>query len=160
MKLVPSLLAGALLVGLTGSAFAGEASSTIPVTATVIPACAITAANMQFAAVGNISPESGFAGETTQAVLALTCNDTSLSATVELDKQPMLNSTDGVTAISYNLFQDAALSLPWGTTADNTAMTLVSAYGANPLTVYGQIPAQPNVVAGVYSAPITATVSF
>lgn len=160
MKLVPSLLAGALLLaGLTGSAIAGTATTTIPVTATVIPACAISAANMNFTAVGNISSSSGFTGSTSQTSLTVTCN-ASVSATIELDKQPMLNTTDNTSVITYNLFQDAAMTLPWGTATASQAKTLAAAYGSAKLTVYGQIPAQNNVVAGTYSAPITATVTF
>lgn len=145
---------------MTGSAFAGQSTATIPVTATVVPACSISAQNLQFADVGNISAESGFAGEQAQTTLSLTCNSSGMNATVELDKQPMLNVSDGTTALSYSLFQDAALSLPWGTVADSTAKILTASYGQQNLTVYGQIPAQTNVIAGAYSAPVNVTVTY
>jgi spore coat protein U-like protein len=149
-----------MLAGLTGAAVAGTSSATFPATATVVPACAVSAANLQFANVGNISSASGFAGSQAQTTISLACNDATLNATVELDKQPMVNATDGTTVLAYNLFQDASLTTPWGTTAQSEAKTLAATYGIQSLTVYGQIPAQPNVVAGAYAAPVNVTVSY
>jgi hypothetical protein len=74
MKLLPSLLAGALMLGLAGVAEAGTATTTFPVTATVVPACAVSAQNITFPSVGNISSASGFTGVQAQTTLNLECN--------------------------------------------------------------------------------------
>jgi spore coat protein U-like protein len=125
-----------------------------------VPACAVSAQNITFPSVGNISSASGFTGVQAQTTLNLECNQTGLSVTVELTTAPMLNATDGKTTIAYGLFQDAGLTTPWGTKALSQAKVIAAAYGQQNLTVYGQIPAQSNVVAGVYSAPVTVNVSY
>jgi len=161
MKLIPSLLAGALALGMTGAAVAGTATTSLPVTATITQACAITATNMQFADLTSLSADSGFTGATSQTNIALTCNDANMNAVIELDAQPMVNlASPADPAITYNLFQDAARTLPWGTEADGTAMTLASVYGKTDLNVFALIPIQDNVVAGAYSAPINVTVTY
>lgn len=161
MKLIPSLLAGALALGMTGVAVAGTATTTFPVTATVDSACSVVAQNLQFPNVGNISAESGFAGASAQTSIYLTCNDSNATpVTLELDAQPLTNVGDGTTVMAYGLFQDASLTTPWGTTAQGESQEVAGGLGQKVLTVYGQIPAQPNVIAGFYEATINITATY
>jgi len=66
--------------------------------------------------------------------------------------------TAGTSQLGYNLYTDATRTIVWG---DGISGSTVSATGtAVDLSIYGRIPAQQNVTAGVYSDTITITVSY
>ena len=67
--------------------------------------------------------------------------------------------------LDYNLYRDAARTLVWGQTAGTDAVTVtVSGIPNNSsrdasFTIYGRIPAQQNLPAGVYTDSVQITVS-
>lgn len=136
-----------------------QSTTFMQVTATITPACLVDATDMQFPNSGDLSPESGFTGATAQSMITLTCNDYR-DATVELTKSPMVRSNDPGTAITFDLYQDAALSLPWGTSSQALPVaTNTRSYGQQ-IPVYGLIPPQPTVPSGTYQAPVRVDVAF
>ncbi len=136
-----------------------QSTTTMQVTATITPACTVQATDMQFPSSGNLSPASGFTGAAAQSTITLTCNDYR-NATVELTKSPMVRAGAPSPAITYNFFQDAAHTLPWGTSSQALSIaTNTRSYGQQ-IPVYGLIPPQPTVPAGVYQAPVRVDVAF
>lgn len=68
----------------------------------------------------------------------------------------------GAHTLSYNLYTDPLRTIVWGDGSGGTT-SITGAFalpGAIDHTVYGRLPAQQNVGAGVYSDTITATIDF
>jgi len=63
--------------------------------------------------------------------------------------------------VRYELYRDANRSQVWGNTTGSMASGVVDAVGnmVN-LTVYGQVPAQPDVVPGTYTDTVTLTLIY
>jgi spore coat protein U-like protein len=124
--------------------------------------CEVTTTALSF---GNYDPIAAHAASalTGTGGLTVTCTD-SLPATVTLDQglYPAAGSTDAAPlrrmsdgaghSLSYQLYQDAALSTVWG----NTPETGMCASGS--LTVYGAIPAAQNAPVGSYADTVVVVV--
>ncbi len=68
----------------------------------------------------------------------------------------------GINTLTYNLYTTASLTTVWGNGIGSTG-DIVQTFKNKSTTmfnVYGQIPAQQNVMPGSYSDSITVTVSF
>lgn len=70
--------------------------------------------------------------------------------------------TTGIYTLNYNLYTDATRLIIWG---DGTPGTILVAGNAQNntnliLTVYGRIPANQNLFAGIYNDTITVTVTY
>jgi len=134
-----------------------QSTTTMQVTATITPACTVEAQDMQFPNSGDLSPESGFTGAAAQSWITLTCNDYR-DATMELTKGPMVRAGAPSPAITYDFFQDAAHTLPWGVSSQARPVATLNRFLQIP--VYGLIPPQPTVPSGVYQAPVRVDVAF
>lgn len=142
-------------------AYAGTATTTFQVTATVASNCGISATTLGF---GTYHTDVQLDGTSTVTV---TCTS-GLAYNVGLDKG--INGADvthramnsGVNTLSYSLFSDSSRTVNWGNTVGTDTVSGTGNGSAQPLTVYGRIPAvQPTYVpAGSYADTITATVSF
>lgn len=151
--------AAALLA--TGPAYAGTATTTFQVTATVASNCGISATNLGF---GTYHTDVQLDGTSTVTV---TCTS-GLAYNVGLDKG--LNGADvthramnsGTNLLNYALYSDSSRTLNWGNTVGTDTVAGTGNGTGQALTVYGRIPAvQPTYVpAGSYADTITATVSF
>ncbi len=76
---------------------------------------------------------------------------------------PNRNMANGAQLLSYNLYQDAALTIIWGTGNRGTALfgPIVAANNTPvTLTIYGAIPAGQDLTAGSYSDTIRATINY
>lgn len=144
-------------------AFAGTASGTFNVTATVLNNCSISTADLAF---GNYNATTATAS-TASTTLSVTCTS-SLPYTVALDG----GSTNAAVAgramgdgngnkLTYGLYTTNAYSTIWG---DGTGTTQTQAGTGNgsaqSLTVYGKIPAGQYVKSGSYTDRITVTVAY
>lgn len=150
---LPVALLGFLLP--STSAFAATATASMAVSATVQATCAVTATAMTFgtytAAVSN-----------TTSTVSVTCTNTT-PYTVALNAGSASGATvtnrsmtgPGSALLGYALYSDAARSVNFVTTASITGNG-----AAQPITVYGQIPAAEYVAPGAYTDTITATVSY
>ena len=141
-------------------AHAATATSTIAVTATVQATCLNTATALSF------GTYTGTQADAT-AVVTVTCTNstpytvglnagTAVAATVTTRK---MTGGAGV-FLAYGLFTDAARTLNWGSTVATDTVAGVGNGAAQPITVYGRVPAAQYVAPGVYSDTIIATVTY
>ena len=158
----------AMVLLTAGSAFAGTATSNMAVSATVSANCTITAGALAFGAydpiVANAStPLPG------SATLTVACTNGS-GTTITLDQglnpaggstnaAPLRQMASGGNFLSYSLFQDNGLTVPWGNTA-GTGAAYTGTGVSGSVTVYGQVAAGQNVPAGTYNDTVVATITF
>ena len=154
---------------LSSAVFAGTATTTFNVTATVIKNCTISAANINF---GNYDPL--VANATTPLDLSSTVTvacTKGTTATVGLD--PGLNSafatgtTRAMTSgggspsfLSYDIFKDAGHTTVWGNAGAGLVSYTAASKAPVALTDYGRILAGEDQPVGSYSDTVTATITF
>lgn len=142
--------------------FASAATTNFLVTATVLPACTVTALPLPF---GNYTSATDVFLTTT---ITVTCtNGTGYHIYLDggqagsVTARQMKGATVGnTTMLNYALYSDTARTVNWG----NTSSTSVSSTGtgiAQPFTVYGAIPAgQTTVKTDTYSDTINVTINI
>ncbi len=154
--------AAAILMGSAASQAATQ-TSTFNVTATVVSACALSAANLAF---GNYDPLSvvNTDGSTTITVTCslLTPYNLGISAGtygsgVSARQMQIAAGTD---TLDYSLFRNALRTLNWGITIGTDTLSAVGIGVAVPTTVYGRIPNSQNAPIGSYSDTVTVTVTY
>jgi spore coat protein U-like protein len=69
-------------------------------------------------------------------------------------------SGPGAALLAYSLFRDAGHTQNWGNTVGTNTQAGTGSGSAQPLTVYGQIPASQVAAPGSYTDTITATVTY
>ncbi|MFB9059440.1 MULTISPECIES: Csu type fimbrial protein [Sphingobium] len=142
---------------------AATTTTTFPVTASVLTACAVSANPLNF---GNYDPTSATPLDATTNLSVLCTVGTSF--TVGLNAGAASGATvtarrmvNGANILNYALYREAARTNIWGNTPGTdmppatTAPILPTA-----LTVYGRIPAGQNVPAGGYADTVTVTVNY
>jgi spore coat protein U-like protein len=151
--------------GLTALATAAPAAAatvttTIAVTATVQATCLVTATSLGFGTYTGVQVDA-------TSTVSVTCNNTTpynvgLNAGLATAATVSTRKMTGPTAalLSYSLYQDSARTLNWGTTVATDTLAGTGNGAAQPLTVYGRIPASQFVTPGAYTDTITATVTF
>lgn len=150
--------------GFASAAIAAVATTTIPVTATVIDSCTVDAAPLAF---GNYN---GISGGMLDAVATITPTCTSGTAyTVALDAGQgsaatqiarKLTGPDGA-ALNYGIFTDAARSTVWGDGTAGTGWKVGAGAGvAQPVMMYGRVPAAQAAMVGAYADTITVTLTY
>lgn len=145
------------------SARAATATTTFPVTATVLTACAVTADPLAF---GNYDPTSATPLEQS-ATLSVLCT-VGTSFTVGLNAGATSGATvstrqmsDGSNVLDYSLYSDSGHTTNWGNTpGSDTPAATVAPVLPTELTVYGRVPAEQNVPPGPYADTITVTVNY
>lgn len=153
--LVPFALA---LIAIAPAAFAGTATGTLNVTASVANNCTIANATLNFGAYDPV---------VTNAVSPL---DNSTTITVACTKGfiPTIalataarSITNGSDSLTYDLYKDVAGGVVWGDTG-GALFTPPSAPGRSgtAYTIFGRIAGGQNVSAGAYTGSIVATVNF
>jgi spore coat protein U-like protein len=152
---------GFLALGLAStSAFATVQTTTFIVSATVQGTCTISATALAFGAyTGAVLPGTSTVtvtctGGTTYNV-SLNAGLTGGSVTTRKMTGQYLAGTLG-----YALYRDAGHTLNWGLTIGTDTVAQAGTGVAQPITVYGQIPAGTAPAADAYSDTITATVTY
>ncbi|KAG8150333.1 spore coat protein [Burkholderia catarinensis] len=156
----------ALLAVAAATASAGQATSTMGVSATVNATCLIDSASaLTFPA---YTPGTG--DQSAQSAITVRCTNgtnfhiglnagTTSGATVATRIM-----TSGSNQLNYSLYQDSGRTVVWGNTppTDTVAGTGSGMAMANAITktVYGKVPDQPNAVPGSYADTVTVTVTF
>jgi len=148
------------LVGST-PAWAASESTTMPVTATVVSVCTISATPMAF---GSYSPLAGSATDAT-ATITITCTQGAVT-TVGLDNG--LNFGGGTrrmafltSFLNYQIYKDSARTALWGNSGSDLLDTgTAPSIAPRDFTAYGRIPSGQDVVIGAYVDTVTATVNF
>jgi spore coat protein U-like protein len=153
----------------TSPAFAGSATSSMGVSASVSNNCTISAAALSFGAydpgVANAStPLDASANLTVQCTLGS-------SASIELgqgsnadaassDAAPLRRLADGAGHfLSYALDQDGAHAVSWGNTS-GTGHAYSGVGTSEQVSVYGRIAPAQNVPAGSFTDSVVATINF
>jgi spore coat protein U-like protein len=170
LAIVAALAAGG--IGLGVSSFAGTDTDPLLVSASVTATCTITTAPVAF---GAYDPTAGAALDGTGTVTVLCTNGTPGYITLgqganaggaSTDAIPVRQMAGGAAAagrLGYFLYSETTRTTVWG----NTGATGLNHNGvgtSTPLTVFGQIPAGQNVIAGsggtAYADTVVATVTF
>jgi spore coat protein U-like protein len=157
-----ALVAAALLLSpLSRADAAGTATTTMGVSLTITAGCTVSAAPVAFASASVLSTVVAASGSVTP-----TCTNTT-PYTISLDQGAGSGASVAArkmtgpasATVTYSLYQDAAFSTVWG----NTAGAYVSGTGngsAQPLVVYGRVPAQSSPAPGAYADVVNVTVAF
>jgi len=170
-SMIKRLTFGLVAVGTFGclSAFAGTATSSMGVSATVSNNCSITAGALTFGAYDPVSANHATALNG-NATLTVTCTS-GATANITLDQgvnaasgstnaAPLRQMSDGNShMLGYSLFQDSAHTTAWGNTAGSGA-SYTGQGTSSSVTVYGQVTAGQNVPSASYSDTVVATVTF
>lgn len=157
-------LLGALGMAPVPTAFAASQATTMPINASVLPSCVISAGALNFGAYDPIganatTPLDGTATITVQCIRNTTYSVTlSQGANGTASARNMLDTGGSGTLLQYELYKDSSHSTVWNLT--NTVGGTASSRAPIPLTVYGRIPAAQDVIPATYSDTVAVTVNF
>ena len=164
-----SKLAVCLAVTLSGNAivstsFAATATTTIPITAIVIDSCVVVASPLTF---GNYNGISGGMLDAAAAITPICTSGTAYSIAIDAGlgsgatmTSRILTGPDGAT-LNYGIFTDTNRLTVWGDGTGGTSWVVASGVGlAQPVTMYGRVPAGQAATVGAYSDTLTITVSY
>jgi len=152
------------LCSIYGLAVAATATTTLPVSASVISVCiGLTATSLTF---GNYDPTSASPTYGSNSIsMQCTLNNsytialnggTTSGGTVALRKM-----TTGMQTLNYNLYTTSAHTVIWGDGSSGTSTVAGTGTGlTQTYNVYGGIPVRQTSPAGVYSDVITVTVTY
>jgi spore coat protein U-like protein len=137
------------------------ATTTFPVTVTVVKACAISATNLAF------GTYVATATSTSTSIISVTCTNTT-AYNVGLNAGTATGATvttrkmtgPGGHLLGYSLYQNSGHSTNWGNTVGTDTEAGTGNGALQSLTVYGQLPAGQFVTPGTYSDTITATITY
>lgn len=159
------VIGAATVLAASLTAQAATQTTTFNVTATVVSACSLSAANLAF---GNYDPLAVTNTDGTTSV-SVTCSlltpyNLGVSAGAHgasVSTRKMLISGGGTETLSYSLFRDALRTLNWGVTVGTDTLSALGTGLAIPTTVYGRIGSgQVTAPIGAYSDTVTVTVTY
>lgn len=142
---------------------AATATTTFPVSTTVLTACVVTALPLSFTSY-NPTSTSDTDSTTTMAVICTA----GTPYTVALSKGTngsAVNArkmilTAGSDLLDYQLFSNAGRTANWGTTDGSDTIVGAATGIAQTVTIYGRIPAGATVPAGVYTDTVTVSINY
>jgi spore coat protein U domain-containing protein, fimbrial subunit CupE1/2/3/6 len=158
-----ALFAAFALGGATFAANAAVTTTTFTVSANVEAACTLSATGLAFGIVSTIGP-----AVDGQSTLATTCTNgtaftiglsAGVSAGAAVTTRHMTH-TDTTTLLDYNLSPASSGGINWDLIGGTTTVPGTGTGIEQVIDVYGQIPGNQNVIAGIYSDTITATIDF
>ncbi len=164
-----SKLAVGLSLALTGSALtgavsAGTAFTTLPVTATVVDSCTVSATSLTF---GSYSGLSGLVTDAAATISPTCTNGTVYSIALDAGLGSGASSTSrfltgpSATLLAYNIYDDVSRSSVWMDGTGTTTMSSAIGNGAaQPVSVYARIPASQNTLVGSYADTVTVTLTY
>lgn len=168
-KSLAALAAAAALLA-PATSYAGTATGTLSVTASVAQNCLINSPTLAFGAYDPIVTNATTALSAT-ATATFTCTEGASSVYVTANTgnngthatgttRAMAGS--GSTYLSYDLYTDSGHTVVWNTTnsGGHTYAPTFAASQTATATVYGQIPAGQNVQVSSYTDSVTMTINF
>lgn len=143
------------------NAVAATATSTMAVTASVVAACSVSAGSMAFGAYSEdaVSGTANLTVNCTNAAPYTIGLGTGLGSGATTTTRVLTGSIAGTT-LNYDLYQDAALTTPWGDTVDTDTYAGTGSGADQSIAVYGQIPANQNGSVGDYTDTVAVTVNY
>lgn len=170
MRLLLCLVACAVLgweIFITNG-FAGSVTTTLPVSVTVVPQCAVSANGIDF---GTWSSQAVVGKGTIDVTCAKGVDyHVVLNAGANFDSATQARQLAGphpTRKLSYRLYQDAGLNIEWGdrgyanTYPAGSGVHGIGTNQAQPITVYGMIPASSeHLPPGNYSDTTLVTIQF
>lgn len=136
---------------------AAAENSSLVMTAEVIANCTINADPLSASGYDYVVANKTNNLDVTSTINVVCTNGT--GATIDLDTGANDHKlTDGTNFLTYELYQDTARVVPWGSAGD--ALPITGTGLAQPQTVYARINGGQNVPAGSYTDTVTATINF
>ena len=160
-------LIAAMVCAVSLPAWAGSASTTFQVNATVVSACTVSGSLLNFG--NSIDPLSTSVPLDASSSLTVQCTNTtpySVALNAGLNAGGAANFAsrtmkNGSYSMAYQLYTDVARSTVWGDgTASSSAVAGTGSGGNQTLTIYGRIPALTGAVPGTYTDTVTVTISY
>jgi spore coat protein U-like protein len=159
-----ALVVSAAALSMTGSAFAAQATTTLPVSALVVDVCAVAALPMAF---GTYDPTSSSNLDST-ATVTVTCSlntpyNVRMSAganSASVSTRKMLVGGGGSDLLPYALYRDSGRTQNWGVTDGTDTVAGTGAGLPQAITVYGRVAGSQNVPAGAFTDTVTVTVNY
>jgi spore coat protein U-like protein len=150
---------------------AGSAAATLPntanilVTATVLNACTVTAVPLVF---GGYTLTNQQAATAESAVTTVCTNLTPVVISMNAGSNAPASTfnrsmvqTGGSTLLPYQIFTDSGYTTVWGDGTANSTTVKTTGTGLAVVTpVYGQIPKNENVPAGLYTDTVVVTIAY
>lgn len=139
----------------------GNVTISFLATATVLPACIVSANNLSF---GNAGSLANNVDATTS--ISVQCSNglpyevglnagNGAGATVSDRKMTL-----GGASVSYALYSNSTRTMNWGNTAGTDAVGGIGTGAVQSLTVYGRVPSQSTPAPGTYNDTIVVTVTY
>jgi spore coat protein U-like protein len=125
--------------------------------------CSVMATNLNFGSHGVLAT-----ALTTTNNISVTCSSTT-PYTISLSggnsgaanpTQRKMANGGNTEFVTYGIYQNAAHTLPWGSTIGTDTVAGTGAGAAQPYTAYGQVPAQTTPSAQTYTDTIVVTVTY
>jgi len=131
------------------------------VQANVLPACTVSANNLDFGTAGVLA-----ANQDATNTISVNCSNL-VPYTISLDggltgaPDPALRKlANGPAQVTYGIYQDAARSAPWGDTIGTNTIGGTGTGSVQNYTAYGRVPTQTTPTPGIYTDTIVVTVTY
>lgn len=159
-RLARSALAVAAIAAIASPLNAGKAGGTMTISAVVEESCQLNARPLVF---GAITSERGPV-EARSSVMLSCSPATSYSVTIDDGRNAangvrQMADSSGMNFLAYELYSDAAMSRPWGASADSAVSASAPVGGSVELPVYARLEVG-HAGAGRYDDVVTVTVAF
>jgi len=130
-------------------------------TATVLANCTVSATGVNFGSSGPITSNVDAAGSvsvqcTSSTPYAVALNGGNSGATDPTQR----TMSKGAEKITYGLYQNAARTQPWGSTAGSNTVAGTGTGSGQALTVYGRVASQTTPSPGTYTDSVVVTVTY
>jgi spore coat protein U-like protein len=135
-------------------------TTTFAVTATVQSTCLVSATAMAFGTYTGVAA-------TGTSTVSVTCTNTTtynvglnagLASGASVTTRQMTGPSSSL--LNYALYKDSSRTVNWGVTIGTDTATGTGNGSAQPITVYGAIPANQYVTPGAFTDTITATITY
>jgi spore coat protein U-like protein len=141
---------------------AGTATDNLAVSATVIASCNVGANPLAF---GNYNPVSATALDAATTISVTCTNGTAYEVSMSAGAGAGASvATRKMSAsgnlLNYSIYRDSNRSNVWGVTTGSNVVTGTGSGAAQPIDVYGRIPAQQAAPAGSYTDTVVVTVTY
>ncbi len=163
----PRLLVAALALALSTGASAGTATGSFQVNATVISACTVSGALLNFGSA--IDPLAAATPLDASSSLTVQCTNTTpyavaLNAGLNAGGATAFTNrrmVAGANTLAYQLYTDSGRSTVWGDGTSSSSTSSGTGTGSTQtMTIYGRVPSLSGAVPGAYADTVTVTISY